>query len=636
MEDYKQPALQPAVALYGEYSEQQGAEGICHAAAVGACERSAQWGDDVNWVMAQRTRRQQQQQQQQLLQQQLQQQSGQNNHFVANALSWRVVCGVQCIVPSFNFSDLVLVHAILLRLGKRSRSSFERDTVGFNLAASKCEKQLLWFHAFTCRILTALTLEAFDSGGLQYSRLCRESRRPMDAWIHGIALLSSALDQQVSLNIIAWNAAIRGGSDQGAGGWCRTLFLLRQAATKAPPTPASFGGVLHACRSSGAWHASSWLLEVSGGARMLPSAVSATSALAAFKASASWPRTLALAASLGRGNLEPDTGFHRVCVAATTDWVRCMEALQQVTRGKSEEMLTDLSAAVAKAGCWQQCLSLGSARTPSAVRLNTVLGSLQSVKLWEVAIQLLRNSPCDRIYADTTSFHTAAAATAELWSWTLAMLAAMVHCRLQQNIVSVNTGVAAPNSPGRWHHALSRLGHGTTLGIRTDLVGWSTSIAACSAARHWQTATDMFHALSEHRMTADVLCSNLMLGCYAETGCWQLAVQLLLHEMCDMSVIADEISWISTITSCATTSQWQLALGLLTDMRLSRHLVMFLLVLVLLVAPVLVMIVVVVVVIVAAAATVRNGVVVVWLLMTALDVIVLTGLQTQNEDLPTS
>ena len=26
----------------------------------------------------------------------------------------------------------------------RSRSSFERDTVGFNLAASKCEKQLLW------------------------------------------------------------------------------------------------------------------------------------------------------------------------------------------------------------------------------------------------------------------------------------------------------------------------------------------------------------------------------------------------------------------------------------------------------------------------------------------------------------
>ncbi|CAE7019978.1 unnamed protein product, partial [Symbiodinium sp. CCMP2456] len=480
------------------------------------------------------------------------------------------------------------------------RSSVERDTVGFNLAASKCEKQHLWpsvVHLLSvtreCALLpdevgfnTAISAGSRAAlwqlalgllGDLNLGRLRHDAfglsgalRACKDAWIHGIALLSSALDQQVSLNIIAWNAAIRGGSDQGAGGWRRTLVLLRQAAAKAPPTPASFGGVLHACRSSGAWHASSWLLEVSGGVRLLPSAVSATSALAAFKASVSWPRTLALAASLGRGNLEPDTGFHRVCIAATTaDWVRCMEAMQQVTAGESEEMLTDLSAAVAKAGCWQQCLSLGSARTPSAVRLNTVLGSLQDVKLWEVAVQLLRNFPCDRIHADTTSFHTTAAATAELWSWTLAMLAAMVLCRLQQNIVSVNTGVAAPNSPGRWQHALSRLGHGTTLGIRADLVGWSTSIASSSAARHWQTATDMFHALSEHRMTADVLSSNLMLGCYAETGCWQLAVQLLLHEMCDMSVIADEISWISTITSCATTSQWQLALGLLTDMRLS-------------------------------------------------------------------
>ncbi|CAE7402124.1 unnamed protein product, partial [Symbiodinium microadriaticum] len=472
-------------------------------------------------------------------------QSGQNNHFVANALSWRVVCGVQCIVPSFNFSDLVLVHAILLRLGKRSRSSFERDTVGFNLAASKCEKQLLWFHAFTCRILTALTLEAFDSGGLQYSRLCRESRRPMDAWIHGIALLSSALDQQVSLNIIAWNAAIRGGSDQGAGGWCRTLFLLRQAATKA------FEG---RC---------SMLAAVQAPIHPEPNGVhdAVVRRLACVFLASGSLRRRAYAAQCRKRYFRP-RGFQGIGELASDAGTGCQP--------RPREMLTDLSAAVAKAGCWQQCLSLGSARTPSAVRLNTVLGSLQSVKLWEVAIQLLRNSPCDRIYADTTSFHTAAAATAELWSWTLAMLAAMVHCRLQQNIVSVNTGVAAPNSPGRWHHALSRLGHGTTLGIRTDLVGWSTSIAACSAARHWQTATDMFHALSEHRMTADVLCSNLMLGCYAETGCWQLAVQLLLHEMCDMSVIADEISWISTITSCATTSQWQLALGLLTDMRLSR------------------------------------------------------------------
>ena len=99
--------------------------------------------------------------------------------------------------------------------------------------------------------------------------------------------------------------------------------------------------------AGGAWHASSWLLDVSCGARVLPSAVSATSALAAFKdrafccftelinrklkalnrasstflpetstgsckeASVSWPRTLALAASLTRGDQQEGKGCCR-------------------------------------------------------------------------------------------------------------------------------------------------------------------------------------------------------------------------------------------------------------------------------------------------------------------------------------
>ena len=108
----------------------------------------------------------------------------------------------------------------------------------------------------------------------------------------------------------------------------------------------------------------------------------------------------------------------------------------------------------------------------------------------------------------------------------------------------------------------------STARLAADGIGCNASISACGRG-HWQLSLLLLSSMLPRSLVPDEISYGSAISSCAKAGEWQLALQLL-SDMTAAEVLTNLVILNSAISACEKQGEWQVALQLLQDVALAR------------------------------------------------------------------
>ncbi|CAE7742160.1 MRL1 [Symbiodinium sp. CCMP2456] len=430
-----------AVALYGEYSEQQGADGICHAAAVGACERSAQWVAALRLLQA-----------------------GPGTLAPTAVAAALGACG----------KGRQWEHALACLRNVQVHGTKLSESC-YGLAASACAR------SFQARSTLRLLQEAKECSlgpGVLASSAGLTACSKMQWWEQALVLFFGMQASTVPPDAVCHSTLVN--CLGSAGRWQIALHLFHDALsaldddmlgrpTSGDSLPLDVfvaNAAMSACERSLQWQWALQLMDAAFSSRQLdfsPDTVTFNVALASWGQGRHWDRALLI-----------------------LDWMRDRDCPPDVV---------SFSAAISaceRAGEWESALALLESMRRSTIRANaTCYGAAIGAVRWPLATVLLQDMTAARLLPTTGCLNAAITSCVRSADWEhgLRLLVSMSSLKADFNIVSFNAAIAGCERGSSWELAMALLQEA----FRHDpnAASCGAVIAACRRAAKWQSAVHL-------------------------------------------------------------------------------------------------------------------------------------------------
>ncbi|CAE8588478.1 unnamed protein product [Polarella glacialis] len=283
--------------------------------------------------------------------------------------------------------------------------------------------------------------------------------------------------------------------------------------------------------------------EMSGRAEVMATTAAASRAMRLD--SGRWRHSLwLLAAMLPERGLRPDLTSLSTALSACSRgqcWALALQLLSEVDSwGSDTPDIVVCSAGIdicGKAGRWVSALQLlGNARQcgleMNAITFNAAISSCERGRSWQRAVDLFGEMCSRGVELSTSSFNTLATAcsSGRRWCQVLQLLSEAGHRDLGPDALGENAALSACAVVALWQRAITLLGtrkkipfvdrSSKHLGAgqpqqrrqQDELVSWTSVIAACSGAGHWELAQGLFSSMLLLDVRPTIVTRNAVLG----------------------------------------------------------------------------------------------------------------------------
>ncbi|CAE7697157.1 unnamed protein product [Symbiodinium sp. CCMP2592] len=240
----------------------------------------------------------------------------------------------------------------------------------------------------------------------------------------------------------------------------------------------------------------------------------------------SWENAGALLRSLAAACLRLTTSTLNAC--APTAWQRTVAMLRALpTLFVCTDVVTSLRAVAAfsREGRWSRALGIMSSAHPFAFQANVLSAGIGATP----------------------------------WAAALAVLATAAGAGVLVDHVCVNAAVTALAAGGVWHRAVDFLRDS----LASNMVRFSTAIAACDASGHWAAAMRIWATMRCRRSDCDTICLNSLVSSCSKRWRWPLK---LLGVGEAARIRRDVVSFSSAIRGLQGSQKWDHAAELLMHM----------------------------------------------------------------------
>ncbi|CAE7233138.1 unnamed protein product, partial [Symbiodinium necroappetens] len=298
-----------------------------------------------------------------------------------------------------------------------------------------------------------------------------------------------------------------------------------------------------------------------------PDLVSFNSAVAACARATKWPQALRLLGNLKAAALQADQRTWTPLLPVLP-WTRALQVFGDLEERSllDPPLLAAALASSARAHAWAATLQLlnqlrardeGGRGFGFAVGLSAAIRSLAKASLWPVSLGLVQESrDTGRLQHDVVLLSTCllACRAGALWQLGLCLLQAAGGAELP-TAAAHNSAISACAEKSQWQAALQLLADAERLGI-LDVTTCNASITACDRGHAWQHAMQVLEVAKEQRVRTDAFSSAAAVSSCASATQWSLALGLVAKEPPGPFALS------ALVAACGAARRWEHGLAI--------------------------------------------------------------------------
>eukprot|EP00435_Cladocopium_sp_Y103_P027549 s2635_g6.t2 len=273
----------------------------------------------------------------------------------------------------------------------------------------------------------------------------------------------------------------------------------------------------------------------------------------------------------------------------------------------------------ATAASWQLAVELFSSAqrmeiTPDVVMISSLIKACDAGKNWQGAVHLLELMRDWQLRSNQITYTNilSACSSCGQWPFALSLLSGMARATVPPNVLSGTATLGAYEMSGQWRGALGLLRSLGHFDVYPNTATYNAVIKVCTVAVQWQVALGLYDEMctaKQDHVQPNALTLTSLLSCIGNSQEWQQACALVaaqskkehLHPITWNSFVnalslgwqwesaldalfappiprgargpralMDSTGFHSVIRAADAVSQWQLAIGLLGEMRSNR------------------------------------------------------------------
>ncbi|CAE7760588.1 unnamed protein product, partial [Symbiodinium microadriaticum] len=257
-------------------------------------------------------------------------------------------------------------------------------------------------------------------------------------------------------------------------------------------------------------------------------------------------------------------------------WQLCLELLSAMRESERELPLDIVSFTIAIQACdeggrWDGVLQLLGCMRPAEIQPDVMSFNLSvhaNAHRWYGALQLLSDALFLRIRPNLLSFHSILGP--ELgWRRMLDLLGLLQLQNLEPTTVTFNAALAACAQEGGWHHAqlLFQRVRGGAKGVLPDPISFNSAMRACQLDR-WRWSSDLFWTMQLAGNLPDCISLTASIMAKGRGMQWLLAAECLDAKR-GPAILPNVITFTAAVGACDAAGAWLAALAMLNTMALS-------------------------------------------------------------------
>lgn len=382
-------------------------------------------------------------------------------------------------------------------------------------------------------------------------------------WEKAIGLLKEMREQRVQPNVITYNAAMS--ACEKGDSWQSAFSLFAEMVNlNISHSVVSYGAAIAACGRASDWGRALdlvWKLDA-------PNHIIYSSAMEALLEAERWQLALVLWKHAQATGRRPDAALISSAMSAWAQggsWSAALILLQQL-RGLSMAdgmAYTNAINSCEASGHWELALSFLQSAGPSLVSGSCALAVFATAAVWQMALQLLEDSPA--LCGDAVACGTALRACGRVGRWPEALqLVEQAERNRITGTILCNAAITACDVCAQWQRAIALLAHMREGRILEDSITISAAMSACEKGKQWVRAlallAEMKVMLDEQGLQGNAVAFTSALA--ALGGEWQRAL-LLLEEMRHDEIFPNDVTYTTVISACGRAVRWEVSLWLL-------------------------------------------------------------------------
>jgi len=291
----------------------------------------------------------------------------------------------------------------------------------------------------------------------------------------------------------AMNSMLQGGS------WPRALLLMEaMPAMLVAADVITMNTAMVAFLTGGHWAWALELLETMPLRRVAPSTISYNIAISACEHAANGGLALDMLGRLSSTKLRPTTVSVNSAISALQKGSQWQLALGTLWSMPKRKLRAD------------------------GVSFNAAMAACVTVGQWRLCLHLLQRMLDLELRTDQVSYSTAMSACREVGKWAIVLdLHAMETARLPPDTVACNVAIAAVAREGKWIRAKSLL---TTLedsGVRMDVASFNAIASGCAS---WKACLVLMEEMRRRNILPNEITFTTVLSCQERAGSWEGAL----------------------------------------------------------------------------------------------------------------
>ena len=403
------------------------------------------------------------------------------------------------------------------------------QAVDFAITVAACARAVAWQKALTflqdmSDLHMAPSIVAHNSG----INACARARR----WQQCLANFAALRSGSVEPSAITLNSLVA--ACEKAAKWQQALLLLFWARDASLCDTVTFNSALSACEKGSQWEHAMNLLQEMDASRIAQDAISGSAALCTLERNSKWKEVLDL-----HDQMEPASASQAPSVSlAIQAWGHRLQwqaaaSLLSATRKESLQSDTQLVGCAvslfAKAAAWSSAFShlQGAAAGNSRIdhiALTAATSAHASAGQWQVPMNMLGQA----MWRDDTSVSFGLSAMEKANSWSLAneVLQGSAAQQVRLSLVTYNVAVAAGRRAA-WHRAHGMLIQLQQQFLKSDVVGFSTCIAACNEFGSWIAASLMLERMNHLQVQLNTVTAGAATSSFEASQRWEEALEFV-------------------------------------------------------------------------------------------------------------
>ncbi|CAL1163823.1 unnamed protein product [Cladocopium goreaui] len=242
-------------------------------------------------------------------------------------------------------------------------------------------------------------------------------------------------------------------------------------------------------------------------------------------------------------------------------WSQSLQLLSRALQTSLQRLEVAWAACAKACGTWWQALELVAANQLEHEFVESaVMRACTQDSRWPLALQLLSVSA---VSAGSVAMYNAALAAVEDWTQAVQLMMEMQRGLLEADVVTYGAVMTSCQTSDQWQWVLQILDELQLLQVRKNSFIYNIAIKACdnSSGSLWESALLFCRELKEMNMD-DLVTYNSSISACATASEWSQALALL-SELPQRRLEENEVTYLVAMGSCGTVSQWERCLDVL-------------------------------------------------------------------------